>query len=483
MNKKEKVRKIFLENLPVYKDGKNKGKADWKNTIGYDVSFVYDDIKGYISIVKYEKGKITIAYKNEIFWDKPISIGSLRECSLGYYLKKRTIEFKLEVGKSIDDYGRDMTITDREYRKDKNGKKKKWYKYHCNKCGWTEGWTTEHSLIKGVNCACCTNQVVVKGINDIATTAPWMVKYFVNKEDCHKYTKCSDKEALIKCPDCGRTKLIKVKSLYVYKSISCICSDGFSYPEKFVYEFLNQIKIKFNYQYLDDWTNNKKYDFYIPSLKTIIETHGEQHYKYTGRGRSLEEEQNNDKLKEQLARENGIKNYIILDCRESNIDWIKDKIIKSELSKLLDLSKIDWLKCGEFAINSNKIKEICEYWNQKEDWETANTLAEKFNIGKTTAKRYLNKGAKLGWCSYNGKEELKKTCSKNGKSTSKPIEIFKNNKSLGIFESCHELSRQSEELFGVKLDVSNMSNVCNGKLKQHKGFTFKYVENKDKYVA
>ena len=87
MNKKEKVRKIFLENLPVYKDGKNKGKVDWKNTIGYDVSFVYDDIKGYISIVKYEKGKITIAYKNEIFWDKPISIGSLRECNLGYYLK------------------------------------------------------------------------------------------------------------------------------------------------------------------------------------------------------------------------------------------------------------------------------------------------------------------------------------------------------------------------------------------------------------
>ncbi|MDC4245504.1 hypothetical protein [Clostridium perfringens] len=60
--------------------------------------------------------------------------------------------------------------------------------------------------------------------------------------------------------------------------------------------------------------------------------------------------------------------------------------------------------------------------------------------------------------------------------TSKKIEAIKNGKSLGIFSSCNELSRQSEKLFGVKLVSSSISRVCTGKKPQYKGFTFKYVE-------
>ncbi|NGU31094.1 hypothetical protein G6Z34_13465 [Clostridium perfringens] len=56
------------------------------------------------------------------------------------------------------------------------------------------------------------------------------------------------------------------------------------------------------------------------------------------------------------------------------------------------------------------------------------------------------------------------------------VEIFKDNKSLGVFESCSELERQSEKLFGVKLFQSNIGHVCLGRRKSHKGFTFKYVE-------
>ena len=52
------------------------------------------------------------------------------------------------------------------------------------------------------------------------------------------------------------------------------------------------------------------YDFYIPELEAIIEVHGSQHYgqgfEKVG-GRTLEEEQINDRLKEDLAKQNGIK--------------------------------------------------------------------------------------------------------------------------------------------------------------------------------
>lgn len=47
--------------------------------------------------------------------------------------------------------------------------------------------------------------------------------------------------------------------------------------------------------------------------------------------------------------------------------------------------------------------------------------------------------------------------------------------SLGIYNSCAELERQSKKLFKTKLDSSNISKVCLGKKNFYKGYTFKYV--------
>lgn len=77
------------------------------------------------------------------------------------------------------------------------------------------------------------------------------------------------------------------------------------------------------------------------------------------------------------------------------------------------------------------------------------------------------------------KEKIRKNSSKNGKASGKQVEIFKYGIPLGVFESCAELERQSEELFGVKLWQGNISSVCMGNRKQHKGFTFKYLENNE----
>lgn len=155
--------------------------------------------------------------------------------------------------------------------------------------------------------------------------------------------------------------------------------------------------------------------------------------------------------------------------------WIKSSILKSELNKLFDLSNIDWKQCAKFA-NKNIIKEVCDYWNNRKDGETIVDIAETFNIAQTSARNYLKRGAKLGWCDYDSKEELRKSVSKNGRLNRKKVEIFKDNKSLGIFSSCSELERQSEKLFGVRFLHGNMSSVCTGKKPQYKGFTFKYVE-------
>lgn len=382
--------------------------------------------------------------------------------------------------KTINMKFKDKNIELIEEVKTKNDK----HKLKCLVCGQIWESNLQNILRKDNGCPVCANKKVVKGINDIATTHPHLVKYFVNKEDAYKYSYGNGKKRVpIKCLDCGDIKHLSMNDLtgrYLEGFHCSKCSDGTSYPEKLLINVLEQIGVYFKSQYSPKWIKPKKYDFYIKDYSCIIETHGRQHYKENTfksvGGRTLEEEQQNDKYKKEMALKNRIKHYIILDCRNSNLEWIKSSILNSELAELFNLSNIDWNKCAEFA-NSNRVKEVCDYWNSRSDDETTTDLANLFKLDRTSITTYLKKGNTLGWCKYDPKEEMRKVRLKVGGHNKKKVEILKDNKSLGIFESCAELERQSEELFEVKLSHSKISNVCNGKLRQYKGFTFKYVED------
>ena len=89
--------------------------------------------------------------------------------------------------------------------------------------------------------------------------------------------------------------------------------------------------------------------------------------------------------------------------------------------------------------------------------------------------KYLHIGLKLNWCNYNGENEKIKNYINFKTINGKKIEVFKNNKSLGVFPSCSELERKSEKLFGVKLLKNKISEVANGKRKQYKGYIFSYI--------
>jgi hypothetical protein len=215
----------------------------------------------------------------------------------------------------------------------------------------------------------------------------------------------------------------------------------------------------------------------------LIEMHGEQHY--TGRfsqclssARTLEEEQANDKFKKEIALDNGIKeeNYIVIDSRYSELNWIKNNILKSRLNKLFDLSNIDWIKCGESSC-SNSAKEICEMWNNSNGILTTGDVARITGLNRSTIIDYLKQGAILGWTNYNPIEEANKSKRKtNKKGSSKPIKILKDGVIIGEYPSISELIRCSEKDFGVKLHDIYITQVCRGEKKQYKGFTFKYIE-------
>ena len=138
------------------------------------------------------------------------------------------------------------------------------------------------------------------------------------------------------------------------------------------------------------------------------------------------------------------------------------------------MKKIDWTKIGQDSEKS-LVKEVCDYWylHNEINGENLSTtdLISIFNCSGNTIRIYLKRGTKLGWCNYDSKEESKKARIRQRKS----VEVFKDGKSLGVFESCRYIDRNSEKLFGEKLLNGNISAVCLGKLKQYKGYTFKFI--------
>lgn len=484
---------IDLSELPRWRfgEGQPNGVIHWSECAKQrkKVNFKYEDIEDSIEIIGYDKKILTVNYKG---LHTKIDTGSFLLGYIGTSLGVRTGNFKLEIGTNLKDDKRDITITDREYRIKHQGKykhKEKWYKYTCNKCGWTEGWVIEGALMsQNVGCSCCSNsnKKVVAGINDLATTHPWVRMYLKDKNDMHKYSYGSDKRIKVICPDCHREKTVFVSDLVRNHSMGCPCSDKMSYPEKFFFNLLTQLDVKYKFQLNKNsqgfnWCENKRYDFYIQSINAIIETNGIQHYRDSSNWGDLDTQINNDNYKKELALKNGIKHYIQLDCRYSDLSYIKNSILNSEINKLFDLSKIDWLKCHEFAC-SNLIKIACEYKNKNKNITTSE-IGRIMNLTKTTIRKYLKQGTILKWCEYNPKEESNRinilNSKKVGKKQEKKVAIYKNDIKINVFNSITELSNKSEELFNVKLSVSKISMVCRGKKPQYKGFTFKFVDDED----
>lgn len=485
-------RHIDLSGLP--RGGENRGnRINWKNCIGKSISGMYKGEDFIITIVNYnlKNKQVEIQYMNDLFI---IATSNILSCRMGNILGKITNKFKVSIGEEFKSIGKSIIITHRDNKRNDNGKIYKKYKYKCNTCGFdcgehyslqkneyiSELWIDEYNLLKGKGCSLCSNQIVVQGVNDIPTTNPEMVKYFIGGYDeAKKYIRRSSKSIFAICPDCHiiKPKPIKITTLYE-QGISCTCGDGFSFGHKYMFSVITQLILKFKDNYTFDWckfhdyTNRQttgEYDFVIEDLKLIIEVDGGFHRKDNKmNGQTKEHSKYLDDMKDKLAIENGYKVVRISD--EGNI---KSNILDSELSNLFDLSKIGWLKAEEFAL-SNLSKKACELYNSNP--KLSNTdIGIMIGLNEQTVRKYLKQWVAIGLCSYNPLESSKQSGKKNGKLCGKEVEIFKDNISLGIFESCMELERQSEENFGVKLGFSAVASVCRGKKKEYKGFTFGYI--------
>lgn len=302
----------------------------------------------------------------------------------------------------------------------------------------------------------------------------------MSEEDAKRYTRGSKNSIDVICPHCGKNKKISPNVIYSNKSTGCTCGDGYSYLSKYILNVLAQLKVKFETEVKYDWNkyinpkNNKpsqaSIDFviYHNNREIPLEADGGFHRSDNKmNGMTKEQVQNIDKQRD----ENCLKYLNEETIRISDEGDIKENILTSKLNKLFDLSQIDWLKCEEFALK-NIVKEVCEYWNQKEDWETTRDLAKVFNYSQNTIISHLKRGVKLGWCYYDAKAEINKKFN----SMKRAVVVYKNGEFKGIFDSLLELEKESEKLFGVKFNHSSVSAVCLGKKKLYKGFYFEYAK-------
>ena len=447
------MKKVFLDHLPKW--GGNGNHIKWMDCIGYKVHFIYDDIEDDILIIDYynkKAGKYVLVTKyNNIIYE--IGTTGFIKGRIAYCLGIKSNDYKYKIGDIVETNTGKIEIIECFRKKNKYHKTgEKFYKYKCLIDSNIDNIKESH-LNKGFGCNVCCNHKIIRGYNDIATTNPEIIKYFANMNDCYKYSYGSKTTVKMNCPICGFEKSLGIYIL-TRQGFGCnSCGDGISYPNKFIANIFNQCNINFKPEKSFVWSNGKRYDFYINNLNCIIEIHGGHHYDggfSRANGKSLKEEQKNDEFKERIAEENAISKYIVIDCRKSELEYIKNNILESELSKIFDLTKVNWSQCHEYACSSI-VKNICDLWEK--GIHNTQEIADIIKLHRSTVIRNLKKGNKIGWCDYNPKEEIYKG-TKKGTKKMKETNIKKviclNTKQ--IFNSLAEAS--------IYYNLKNSSSIC-----------------------
>ncbi len=259
------------------------------------------------------------------------------------------------------------------------------------------------SLCRGQNptgCPCCAHEVIGPNFKNSIWTSPYKYIFedWLTQEQMQTVMPNSNKAIIGHCPNCNREKSFLPNTAIRNGKISCICGNGWSYPNKFLYSLLEQLKIEFEPEKVFSWAKNNRYDSYVPKFNLIIEIHGIQHFhpkynfSYLG-GKTLHEQQESDKYKETLAKENGIKHYISIDAAQSTLEYIRHSIENSSLSTLFDLSHIDWNECHKFACSNDLLKRAVALYQQglgKKD------ICSKLRINSNTLIKWLNTAKEIG---------------------------------------------------------------------------------------
>ena len=327
--------------------------------------------------------------------------------------------------------------------------------FYCKKCNNT--FSMRYSSFLGRDCRCkiCENKEF-KPKKTISETNPELIDWFLDGNIPYKKGPNSKALTRIKCPDCGFEEDVRIGS-FVKRIAHCknCDEDIISFPNKFLREFFKQIKDDPMIQSIKtelhpNWANGKSYDGYlkINNIEYLIEMQGGFHYQDINKYNwATQEKRDNEKL--ELAKLHDMI-LIVIDCRKSTIDYIKNSLLSSKLSSVLNLDDIDWKNIA-YNMTRNYTKEICVRYNEG---VKISKIAEEFKMDRGSIRKALKLGAQAGLCNYKpiNATELAK----------KKIKLIKvSTKEEKIFDSVTELISYMRSL-GFKISGGLIRDYING---------------------
>lgn len=354
------------------------------------------------------------------------------------------------------------------------------------KCGHEPNYLTPNSYLRGTMCPICSNKKIQPYVNDCYTLRPDLIDYFINPKDAIGVSVSDKKQRYFICPYCKTIKKDTIANIS-YFGFSCpSCSDGISYPNKFMYNLLSSLCVEFEREKHFDWCTyidkngdirDGYYDFYIPSKRLFIEMDGALHYR-DGFNNSHNDVQAIDEQKDFVAISNGY-NIIRVNCNyrsgEDRFHHVKTNVLL-QLGHIFDFSYIDWKTINNNASSSLKI-EVINIWNENSEF-TVTDIANKFKITYQSVIKYLKQGHLEGLCDYSESKRKERKTKKVHNKFNRYVKVVKDGIVVGVYYDYYVFAKNfneycKQELFTRK---SYVDSVINGHRKTYKGFEFEEID-------
>ncbi|MDO5414192.1 MAG: zinc-ribbon domain-containing protein [Bacillota bacterium] len=203
------------------------------------------------------------------------------------------------------DYEKNLSSPNK-YSKGSN-KKVHWI---CSKCGYSYESKINNRTYLNRGCPLCSNQIVVKGKNDLATTHPNIAKEWDYDKNGiltpYNTTHGSGKKVWWKCPE-GHSYCATILHRTNGGTNCPICNSGrqTSFAEQAIFYYIKLLYPDAINRYKDIFNNGMELDIYIPSIKLGIEYDGMAWHKKENKERELK--------KYNICKFNGIKLFRIIE--------------------------------------------------------------------------------------------------------------------------------------------------------------------------
>ena len=294
------IKHLDTSTLIKYTSGNNKGHFNWKENIGKELPFQYDDLTGIIKIIDYKSinrnNLVTIKYQNNVI---TTSTSNLLQLKIPSFLNKNknTRQYLYKIGDIIDKDFQESKVIEQtriSVKATKNYETTRGYKLKCLYCGYN--YQTREDIISS-------------------------------------------------CPVCG------IRSSWTERFIFSI----------FIQAKI-EFEVQKEFQWLQNRWYDVYLPKYNAIVEINGIQHYEP-IKNPNREQKSAEQQylecvSSDKLKYDTAIKNGLAYYVI-DARDQNNLY---SIAKSVLT-FIDFSNISAFECGKFATN-NVVKKYCNLWNK-----------------------------------------------------------------------------------------------------------------------